>query len=449
MAQQEQNMTNQLLRRTVRVFISAIVCCLTLTARADEYIEAVGTGASEEKAIMQALRSAVQQSVGVFIDAESIIINDDILQEEIFDYSAGFVEDFKRLSITNRNGIYEVTVKALVKTDKVQRRIREAIKTTKRIDGQKVFQSASTMLEKQQDARSLLHDVAVEFPEKAVLLDISEPKVLRTFPDETVEIGLNVTFSLAPEFIDRLKNVVQAVSPKCSPLSSLSQVMGDWNDLNGVKYTGVAFVEQGGSSFCLLPPTHYWTIIAGMLSGDDYVWFNSAQLWRLNAECEGWQRPVWLAQPRLRINLIGTDDVVVISKDFEAFGDLRWITDQRMSDFTGGHQWIFYAEGLVRYVYFDTSNRGPGSEISECPEKTIDLSLIPGVMASDRHGFTVSTIPPNGVKYPSEALLVINSDGSKERMYKWRIPLEALKQVESIEASYVSPLKQLNELGLP
>lgn len=411
-----------------------------------DWIESSGTGETEEKATMQALRNVIQQQVGTYIDAETIVANEAVMKDEILDYSAGFVEDYERLGISVNKGVTEVRIRAKVRADKLHQRITEAFKAATKVDGQKIFQVASTMQEKDRDALTLLRTVASEFPEKAIAIEVATPRTLRTFSDGSVEVGLRARFSMAPDFVARLQNAVHAVSPKYSKLNSLSQVMTGWEDVKGVKYTGAVFGSGGQYEFCALSTPHYWAIIAAMMSGDRYIWPQAGMgtMWfRLDARFADNQFPSQI-QPRLRINLLDKDGGVIGAKDFDAFGDIKWLSPQAASSEkpSQGPGWWYFAEGLVRFVYYDTSWVADNG----CPPEPVDLSRLPGVPSYAKQAM-MATVPPAGVKYQHEALVMINSSASKEREYKWRIPLDDLKHVQEISAYYVSPLKQRDGLA--
>ena len=56
-----------------------------------------GVSINAEKALLNALRNAVQQVVGVVVDAETLVKNEKVVKDEILDFSNGFVEKFEKI----------------------------------------------------------------------------------------------------------------------------------------------------------------------------------------------------------------------------------------------------------------------------------------------------------------------------------------------------------------
>jgi hypothetical protein len=129
---------------------------------------AEGVGINADKALRSAWRNAVQQVVGVIVDAETLIKNDKVVKDEILDFSNGFVEKFEKIKEgKNDDGLYEVTIKATIK----RRRLIEKLKQTKvmasvKVDGGSLFAEALSKNEAEIKGAKLL--------EKA-LLDLGLP----------------------------------------------------------------------------------------------------------------------------------------------------------------------------------------------------------------------------------------------------------------------------------
>ena len=82
-------------------------------------IIASGYGINEEKALKNAYKSAIQQFVGVVVDSETQLKNGELIKDNILTASSGFIKEYEKLSTSNENGLYEVKIKALVKSQKI------------------------------------------------------------------------------------------------------------------------------------------------------------------------------------------------------------------------------------------------------------------------------------------------------------------------------------------
>lgn len=74
-----------------------------------------GKAVDSEKATAVALRSAIEQAYGVFVSANTTILNDDLVKDEIVTISSGNIKSYKVLSdVKCEDGQEMVTVKATV-----------------------------------------------------------------------------------------------------------------------------------------------------------------------------------------------------------------------------------------------------------------------------------------------------------------------------------------------
>ena len=101
--------------------VAAILFAATTFAQVDEVtLTTIGTGVNEEQATLQALRSAIEQSFGTFVSANTTILNDKLVQDEIVSVSRGNVKEYKKLAVsTLPNGQVSVSVKATVSINKL------------------------------------------------------------------------------------------------------------------------------------------------------------------------------------------------------------------------------------------------------------------------------------------------------------------------------------------
>ena len=81
----------------------------------DVSLVVTGEGANKEEATNNALRSAVEQAFGVFVSANTEILNDEIVKDEIATISSGNVKSFKEIAIVDIAGDRKnITLEAVV-----------------------------------------------------------------------------------------------------------------------------------------------------------------------------------------------------------------------------------------------------------------------------------------------------------------------------------------------
>jgi len=61
-------------------------------------VVATGVGTDADKALQNAFSQAIEQTVGVLVDAESVVKNDQLIRDEVLTFSRGYVENFAVVS---------------------------------------------------------------------------------------------------------------------------------------------------------------------------------------------------------------------------------------------------------------------------------------------------------------------------------------------------------------
>lgn len=79
-----------------------------------------GEGVTKDEATTKALRSAIEQAFGVFVSANTEILNDNLVKDEIATVSSGNIKSYTELgTITKDNGNTEVSLQATVSVKKL------------------------------------------------------------------------------------------------------------------------------------------------------------------------------------------------------------------------------------------------------------------------------------------------------------------------------------------
>lgn len=73
-----------------------------------------GSGATKDEAVKVALRSAIEETFGTFVSANSTVVNDELVRDEIASISSGNIQGYKVLNSINANGAVTVSVQAVV-----------------------------------------------------------------------------------------------------------------------------------------------------------------------------------------------------------------------------------------------------------------------------------------------------------------------------------------------
>lgn len=102
-----------------RIFSIAVLLLISLClcAQTQDNITLVvsGQGSTKEDATANALRSAIEQAYGVFVSANTQILNDEVVKDEIATVASGNVKSYEELScVTMADGSMSVTLSATV-----------------------------------------------------------------------------------------------------------------------------------------------------------------------------------------------------------------------------------------------------------------------------------------------------------------------------------------------
>lgn len=107
-----------------RLFFAVLLIAMSAFSYAQEIKEVTlvvnGEGVTKEDAINVALRSAIEQAFGVFVSANTTILNDELVKDEIATVSSGNIQKYTELGTsTLPNGQYSTTLQATVSIKKL------------------------------------------------------------------------------------------------------------------------------------------------------------------------------------------------------------------------------------------------------------------------------------------------------------------------------------------
>lgn len=121
--------------------LAALLLPLAALAQGDmKRVVVEGVGPTVEEARKNAVRAAVVATVGEMVDAETLVENDEVVQDQILTYSNGYVDTMEVLSTkTDASGFVTLRVRADVRKSQLQRKLTEVMATTADADGESLF----------------------------------------------------------------------------------------------------------------------------------------------------------------------------------------------------------------------------------------------------------------------------------------------------------------------
>ena len=150
-------------------------------------VEAKGSGKDRDEALKDAFREAVRKVVGAYVEEESVVRNDKLI-EDVRTYSGGCVKDHGIVS-DYKDG--SITIWALVEQDKVVKRLKAASVSVKDVAGGKMWDEIQSKRWKDKEPADLLRSVLKGFPANCMRAEIvGEPK--HEDKDNKIQVAVEV-----------------------------------------------------------------------------------------------------------------------------------------------------------------------------------------------------------------------------------------------------------------
>jgi hypothetical protein len=149
-----------------------IAACLFITnVFANDYIQVVGTGPTLELAKENAFREAIMIRVGTVVVSERESTINELKRDDISVYSAGYVNDYKIISVVNNGSTVKVTVNVLVADSKLVNQRLNSGKTTNTINGENAAVNFKSFIDQKNKADKLIKTVMSSYPTNAYIVE--------------------------------------------------------------------------------------------------------------------------------------------------------------------------------------------------------------------------------------------------------------------------------------
>ena len=175
---------------------------------------AEGAGATPDEALKDAFRNAVRQVVGAVVDAETLIKNDEVIDDQILTYSDGFVKKFDEVAGSKKSvgGLHRVKIKAQVERRSVIAKLKSAKVTVKDVDGKSLFAEAVTSAEAEANSTKLLAKALSDLPKLLTASVSGKPEYDREKGEVVLNIDVEVDAKAYREFAARLNETLRKMA---------------------------------------------------------------------------------------------------------------------------------------------------------------------------------------------------------------------------------------------
>ncbi len=118
-------------------------------------VVAQGMGIDANAALLNAYSNAVQQALGLYVDAETLVQNDQIVQDKILTYSKGFIQEATTVKQSQANGLFQVNIRAKVKRQQLLEQAKANNITVKAVEGVSLHAQVESQVKQEKDAKAL------------------------------------------------------------------------------------------------------------------------------------------------------------------------------------------------------------------------------------------------------------------------------------------------------
>jgi len=151
-----------------------IVACflfVTNVTAAEKYIRVTGEGNNVEQAKENAFRNAIQIRAGAIVLSEREAISYTLTKDNVSVFSAGYIDDFKIIDITQTEYNIKLTLDVLVADSKLLNQVLNTGKTNQTINGERAGVARRTYLNQKQRGDNLLGTVLNTYPQNAFIIE--------------------------------------------------------------------------------------------------------------------------------------------------------------------------------------------------------------------------------------------------------------------------------------
>jgi GYF domain 2 len=183
-----------------------------------EAVVAEGVGSTPDEALKDAFRNAVRQVVGAFVDAETLIKDDQVIDDRVLTYSAGFIKTYDEVSGSKQSegGLQRIKIKASVERRGVLAKLRAANITVKEVDGKGMFAEVVTQLNAEKEAVSLMRTQFEGFPRTVLTASvIGDPELVEKANDKArvrIRVRVQPDLEAYTSFVAHIQPVLEKIA---------------------------------------------------------------------------------------------------------------------------------------------------------------------------------------------------------------------------------------------
>ncbi|HOD81273.1 MAG: hypothetical protein BWX88_00377 [Planctomycetes bacterium ADurb.Bin126] len=186
-------------------------------------VAATGVAVDAEKAVQAAFSQAIEQAVGVLVDAETLVKNEQVVHDQILTFSRGFVRTFEVVRRWEQDGLHHARIKALVEVGKLSEKLRGQKIAVREVPGELLYRQVTFDIQNEKQAVEMFQKAMDAFQ-----LDGLTKVKIEGKPDvvekDDIQVTLRVNVSMVPDMVAWAK-FLQDLEPLLAKLSSGTDVL--------------------------------------------------------------------------------------------------------------------------------------------------------------------------------------------------------------------------------
>jgi hypothetical protein len=174
-----------------------IKIALTPAAPPAQTVLVTGSGTTPDEADKNALSAAIERVVGVLVDAESLVKNDEVVRDQVLTFSRGYINEYQEIRRWEENGLHYATIAANVSVTKLGEKLKQVPGiATKVIDGGLLKNLLEIDRQNEELAREVFRRAVAGFkPDKLLTLTMLDK--LPVVKDTGAKVTLTVDYRLS------------------------------------------------------------------------------------------------------------------------------------------------------------------------------------------------------------------------------------------------------------
>ena len=188
------------------------ICLIAMLYSSGARTISTGSGSDETSARKQALRNAVEQVVGAYLDSKTYVQNSILVSDSILSFSNGYVKSYDVLESSTSNGISTIKLSAIVETEKVQKRLENINLIQIAVNVTNVGAEAQTKIMKEKDKKQLLASMASEWKTDALKVAYEKMDYVRAIDDSIAVVKISYSISINGNWAAKVKTVLSQIA---------------------------------------------------------------------------------------------------------------------------------------------------------------------------------------------------------------------------------------------